>query len=87
MRDLLYEKGGFKGGEILSCQHCQVTEDSDIVWGAGEPIWFCDLLSEGLKNSCPNCQAKLSETDFVLIGIDYHPVSYSEQAMAVYERR
>ncbi len=45
------------GLEIMSCEHCQVVEDNEIVWGCGNPVLLSDInITEVI---CPNCHAQL----------------------------
>ena len=58
---------------ILSCEHCQIVEDNEIIWGCGFPICLCELQIEFRLVRCPNCDAVLNEYDSVLVNLTWVP--------------
>ena len=67
--------------KIISCKHCQVVEDNELIFGIGEPVLLSDLLSEFGEQSCPNCRASLNEDDIVFTDIDYDDYLLTEQVI------
>lgn len=65
--------------EIISCEHCQVSEDSETVFGIGALLFLEELPEAQIPLVCPNCRAKLENGDFVMIDI---PWTASEKAFS-----
>jgi hypothetical protein len=56
---------------IISCEHCQVSEDRETVFGIGSPLSLEELPEAHRPLVCPNCHAKLEESDFIMIDIPW----------------
>ena len=62
--------------KILSCEHCQTIEDSEIVLGSEKPVLLSDTnLVEAV---CPNCRAQLRDWEFILVNLSWitKPLQY-----------
>jgi hypothetical protein len=57
--------------KIISCQHCQVHEDGEAVLGIGEPVSVVEVIKAEVPLVCPNCRAKLRESDFVMVDLPW----------------
>ena len=67
--------------EIISCQHCQVIEDREIIYGIGKPMLVNELLSLSVLVICPNCQTLLADVDLIFTNLDYDDYLIAEQAL------
>ena len=66
----IWDQGeGVRGmqAQSLSCEHCQIIQDCEIVWGCGTPALLSDInLTQAL---CPKCRAQLHDWEYISVNI------------------